>query len=61
MFQLYIHRDMKHTRSLESTQEARVAVGQLYHLSFSPNSLRASYMYLDECTLMHEPIVISDW
>ena len=43
---------MKHAGSLESTQEARVA---LTHLSCSPNFPRASN--LDERTLTHEPIV----
>ena len=51
MRQLCVHRDMKHTGSLESTQEA------LTHLSCSPNLPCASY--LDERTLTHEPIVIS--
>ena len=39
--QLYVHRDMKHLGSLESTQD--------------PNFLPASY--LDERTLTYEPIV----
>ena len=59
MHQLCVHRDMKHLGSLESTQEARVALGTpqatLTHLSCSPNILCASY--LDEHTLMYEPIV----
>ena len=50
MSQLRIHRDMKHLRSLESTQEA------LTHLSCSPNFPRASN--LDERTLTHEPMLI---
>ena len=43
---------VKHLRSLESTQEARVA---LTHLSCSPNFPRT--LYLDERTLTYEPIV----
>ena len=48
---------LKHLGSLESTQEARVALSYttLAHLSCSPNFPRASY--LDECMLMYEPIV----
>ena len=56
MCQLFVHRDMKHLGSLESTQEARVALDvTLTHLSCSPNFPRASY--LDERTLTHESIV----
>ena len=50
---------MKHLGGLESTQQARVALGYasttVMHLSCSPNFPRASY--LDERTLMYEPIV----
>ena len=59
MRQLCVRRDMKHLGSLESTQEARVALATpratLTHLSCSPNFPRASY--LDERTLTYEPIV----
>ena len=51
MYQLCVHRDMKHLGSLEGTQEART----LTHLSCPPNFSRASY--LDERTLTHESIV----
>ena len=44
MSQLCVHRDMKHLGSLESTQEARVALGYA-----SSNSYASSY--LDERTL----------
>ena len=50
--QLCVQRDMCHAGSLESTQEARVALTQL---SCSPNFPRASY--LDEGTLTREPVV----
>ena len=59
MHQLCVHRDMKHLGSLESTREARVALGTPratpVHLSCSPNILCT--LYLDEHTLMYEPIV----
>ena len=57
MSQLCVHRDMKHLGSLESTQEAGVALGYASSNSYacSPNFPRASY--LDERTLTHESIV----
>ena len=54
--QLCVHRDMKHLRSLVSTQEARATPrATIMHLSCSPNFPRASY--LDERTPTYEPIV----
>ena len=54
-----VHGDMKHLGSLESTQEARVALGYASSNSYaslcSPNFPRASY--LDERMLRYEPIV----
>ena len=59
MRQLYVHGDMKHLGSLESTQEARVAISfassNFYTYFVLSNFPRASY--LDERTLAHEPIV----
>ena len=48
--QLCVHRDRKHLGSLESTQEARVAL--VYALQNFPSA-----SYLDERTLTYEPIV----
>ena len=59
MRQLWVHQDMKHLGSLESTQEARVAQG--YASSNSYASFVLSKLphasYLDERTLTYEPIV----
>ena len=46
---------MKHLGGLESTREARVALG---YASSNPNaSFVLSKIHLDECTLTNEPIV----
>ena len=56
MLQLCVCQDIEHLRSLESTQEVRVARGAtLTPLSCSPNFPRAQY--LDIGTLTHELIV----
>ena len=61
MLQLCVCRDIEHLGSLESTQEARVALGcascnsYATPLSCSPNFPRAQY--LDIRTLTHELIV----
>ena len=57
--QLCVHQDMKHLESLESIQEARVALG------YASSDSYASFMLsnfphasdLDECMLTYEPIV----
>ena len=52
MRQLCVHRDKKHLGSLENTMPRATFT----YLSCSPNFLRASYH--DECTLMHESIIV---
>ena len=60
MRQLRVHTDMKNLGSLESTQEARLALGYAAsnsYTSFVLSKLSVYSSYLYERTLTHEPIV----
>ena len=57
MSQLCVHQDMKHFRSLESAQEAKVALGYASSNSYASFVLSKLPVCLMKCTLVHEPII----